>query len=63
MRHQFNFTFTVKCRVGHHTNGMGRSPLKFGITPLYMSYLDVWNIVQAIVDVMAFEKWDNEQLS
>jgi kynureninase len=33
--------------------------LRFGLTPLYMSYLDIWNIIQAIVDVMTYEKWNN----
>ena len=36
-----------------------RSPdiLRFGITPLYMRYVDVWDAVDALAGIMAAESW------
>ena len=36
-----------------------RSPdiLRFGITPLYMRYVDVWDAVEALAGIMAAESW------
>ena len=36
-----------------------RSPdiLRFGITPLYMRYSDVWDAVEALARIMARDSW------
>ncbi|MFT5521903.1 MAG: kynureninase [Enterobacterales bacterium] len=53
----------MQALIAENIIGDFRAPnvLRFGITPLYMSYLDIWNLVQALVDVMAFEKWNEEE--
>jgi len=33
------------------------SVLRFGVTPLYLSYVDIWNAVQALKQVMALAEW------
>jgi len=52
----------MQALIAQNIIGDFRAPnvLRFGITPLYMRYLDIWDLVQALVDVMTFEKWNNE---
>ncbi len=35
--------------------------LRFGFTPLYLRYVDVWDAVDALVDIMATSAWDQPQ--
>lgn len=35
--------------------------LRFGFTPLYVRYVDVWNTVQTLQAIMATEKWREEK--
>lgn len=34
--------------------------LRFGFTPLYVGYVDVWNAVQVLREVLATRAWDSE---
>lgn len=35
--------------------------LRFGVTPLYLSYEDIWNAIQHLKQVMSLNEWKNEQ--
>lgn len=35
--------------------------LRFGFTPLYVRYEDVWNAVDVLVDIMATQAWDTPE--
>ncbi|HEY1413094.1 MAG TPA: kynureninase, partial [Rhodopila sp.] len=35
--------------------------IRFGITPLYLRYLDLWNAVSALGDVLLTEAWRDER--
>lgn len=35
--------------------------LRFGFTPLYLSYVELWDAVDALVDIMATGEWDQPQ--
>lgn len=37
--------------------------LRFGLTPLYLRYVDVWNAVHILSDIMANEIWKDPQYS
>ena len=33
--------------------------LRFGFTPLYLRYVDVWDAVETLADIMANETWQD----
>ena len=35
--------------------------LRFGFTPLYLKYVDLWDTVEALADIMANESWNQPQ--
>ena len=35
--------------------------LRFGFTPLYLRYVDLWDCVEALVDIMSTESWNQPQ--
>ena len=35
--------------------------LRFGFTPLYLRYVDIWDAVSVIEDVMISRRWDQPQ--
>lgn len=49
--------------VGDFRAGDGTTPdiLRFGVTPLYTRYVDVWDAVERLRDVMATEEWRAER--
>jgi len=35
--------------------------MRFGFTPLYLSYTDVWNAIEALEDILATQSWKHEK--
>ena len=35
--------------------------LRFGFTPLYLRYVDIWDAVEILLDVLSARAWDQPQ--
>ncbi|WP_019671835.1 kynureninase [Psychrobacter lutiphocae] len=53
----------IQALIARGVIGDYREPevLRFGITPLYLSYEDIWTAVQELKQVMQNEEWKNEK--
>lgn len=53
----------IQALIARGVIGDYREPavLRFGVTPLYLSHVDMWNAVQAIKQVMTLAEWQNEK--
>lgn len=53
----------IQALVARGVIGDYREPevLRFGITPLYLGYEDMWNAVQQLKQVMLLKEWDNKK--
>ncbi|WCL53346.1 kynureninase [Gimibacter soli] len=49
----------MKALIAHGVIGDFRAPdiLRFGFTPLYTSYMDVWNAAETLYRIMASDEW------
>jgi kynureninase len=44
-------------RAGVPGNGAGPDILRFGFTPLYLRFVDVWDAVEHLRDVLHTQQW------
>ena len=53
----------IQALIARGVIGDFREPdvLRFGLTPLYLRFVDVWDAVDALVDVMASGAWDTAE--
>ena len=35
--------------------------LRFGLTPLYLRYVDIWNACAALADILTTAQWDRAE--
>jgi len=61
-RHEHGYAI-IQALIARGVIGDYREPevLRFGITPLYLGYEDIWNAVQHLKAVMTNEEWQNKQ--
>lgn len=61
-RHEHGYAI-IQALIARGVIGDYREPevLRFGITPLYLGYEDIWNAVQHIKAVMIQSEWKNEK--
>jgi kynureninase len=62
LRHESGYPI-VQALIAEGVIGDFRAPdiLRFGFTPLYLRYADVWQAVDVIRDVLETRKWDQAQ--
>lgn len=53
----------VQALIARGVVGDFREPdcLRFGLTPLYLRFVDVWDAVEALADVLATRAWDDDR--
>jgi len=53
----------IQALIARNIVGDFRAPdnLRFGFTPLYLRYVDLWDTVDALVDIMSNERWNQPQ--
>jgi kynureninase len=53
----------IQALIERNIVGDFRAPdnLRFGFTPLYLKYVDLWDTVDALVDIMSNEHWNQPQ--
>lgn len=53
----------IQALIERNIVGDFRAPdhLRFGFTPLYLKYVDLWDTVEALVDIMTNELWNQPQ--
>lgn len=53
----------IQALIERNIIGDFRAPdhLRFGFTPLYLRYVDLWDTVDALVDIMTHELWNQEK--
>ena len=53
----------IQALIARNIVGDFRAPdnLRFGFTPLYLRYVDLWDTVDALVDIMSNESWNQPQ--
>ena len=53
----------MQALIARNIVGDFRAPdhLRFGFTPLYLKYVDLWDTVEALVDIMANDHWNQPQ--
>jgi kynureninase len=51
--------------VGDYRNADGGAPgiLRFGFAPLYLRFVDVWDAVEALREVLATRAWERPQFT
>ena len=61
-RHEQGYAI-IQALIARGVIGDYREPevLRFGITPLYLGYEDIWNAVQHLKNVMTHAEWKNKQ--
>ena len=61
-RHPQGFAIT-QALIASGVIGDYREPevMRFGITPLYLSYLDIWNAVDILADILDSGSWDKPE--
>ncbi|WP_120510991.1 kynureninase [Photobacterium salinisoli] len=59
LTHEQGFAI-MQALIARNIIGDFRAPdiLRFGFTPLYVRYVDLWDCVDALVDIMANDLWD-----
>lgn len=62
--HQHGYSI-VQALIARGVIGDFRAPdiLRFGMTPLYTRYVDIWDAVAALSDVMATSAWDKPEFT
>ncbi|MEV4313544.1 kynureninase [Actinocrispum sp. NPDC049592] len=60
LRHEHGYGI-IRALIDRGIIGDFRAPdiLRFGLSPLYTRYIDVWNTVQALKEVLATQAWTN----
>ena len=55
----------MQALISHGVVGDFREPniLRFGISPLYMRYVDVWDAVICLRQIMQTDEWQSEQFN
>jgi len=53
----------MQALIGRNIIGDFRAPeiLRFGFTPLYLRYVDLWDCIDALVEIMATGEWDKPE--
>ncbi|GAA0692435.1 kynureninase [Marinobacterium maritimum] len=53
----------IQALIARNVIGDFRAPniLRFGFTPLYLRYVDLWDCVDALVEIMEQEEWDRPE--
>lgn len=61
-RHEFGYEI-IQALIARGVIGDYREPevLRFGITPLYLGFEDIWNAVQQLKQIMLNSEWKNER--
>ena len=61
-RHEMGYPI-MQAIIANGVIGDFRAPdiLRFGFTPLYLRYVDIWDAVSVIEDVMISHRWDQPQ--
>ena len=62
----YNNGFSImQALISHGVVGDFREPniLRFGISPLYMRYVDVWDAVICLRKIMQTDEWQSEQFN
>ncbi|EPC02125.1 hypothetical protein L861_05040 [Litchfieldella anticariensis FP35 = DSM 16096] len=62
LTHEQGFAI-IQALIARHIIGDFRAPniLRFGFTPLYTRYVDIWDTVQALANIMATREWDQPE--
>lgn len=62
LQHEHGFAI-MQALIARNIIGDFRAPniLRFGFTPLYLRYVDLWDCVEALVEIMANREWDQPQ--
>ena len=61
-KHQFGYEI-IQALIKRGVIGDYREPevLRFGITPLYLGFVDIWDAVQHLKQVMILGEWENSE--
>ena len=61
-RHAYGYP-VMQALIARGVIGDFRAPdiLRFGITPLYLRFVDIWHAVEALRDVLATRSWDEQR--
>jgi kynureninase len=53
----------MQALIGHNVIGDFRAPdiMRFGLTPLYLSYAEIWDAVAVLNEIMATNAWDRPE--
>jgi kynureninase len=53
----------MQALIAHNVIGDFRAPdiMRFGLTPLYLGYTEIWDTVAALKDIMANDAWDRPE--
>ncbi|MBV1789104.1 kynureninase [Marinobacterium sp. D7] len=63
LRHEQEGFAIMQALIARNIIGDFRAPdiLRFGFTPLYLRYVDLWDCVDALADIMATAEWDRPE--
>lgn len=64
MSHEHGYAI-VQALIAHGVMGDFRAPdtLRFGLTPLYLRYIDVWDAVACLRDIMYSNAWQGDEFN
>lgn len=53
----------MQALIARNVIGDFRAPniLRFGFTPLYLRYVDIWDCIEALEDIMEQKEWDRHE--
>ena len=46
---------------GFHTDFRTPSTIRFGLSPLFVRYVDVWDVMQAVSEIVDHKQWDKPE--
>jgi len=62
LMHEQGFAI-MQALIARNVTGDFRAPniLRFGFTPLYLCYIDIWDCIEALEDIMEQKEWDRPE--